>query len=202
MKTTFKAAVTGILAVLLLGMVFVSKASAQCASPGLKMGAMLYGSLEGTNQLRQASFVLTDDREDSDDGIVGFWRVKFVSEGSAGIPDGTVVDNGFVQWHRDGTEIMNSSRVPATGNFCLGVWQRSGPSKYSLNHFALSFDASGNMIGPAQIKEHVTLDHAANQYTGTFTIDQFDTTGKLLAHLAGKITGTRVTVNTTVEDVL
>ena len=60
--------------------------------------------------------------------IVGFWKVKFISEGNSGIPDGTVIDNGFAQWHSDGTEILNSSRPPATSSFCLGVWQKSGPS--------------------------------------------------------------------------
>ncbi len=31
------------------------------------------------------------------------------------------VDNAFVQWHSDGTEIMNSRRPAQDGNFCLGV---------------------------------------------------------------------------------
>ena len=37
---------------------------------------------------------------------------------------------------------------------------------------------------------------------GTFTIDQFDVSGNLLAHIAGKVTATRITVNTPVGDVL
>jgi hypothetical protein len=56
--------------------------------------------------------------------IVGFWHVTFISKGTGFIPDGTVVDMGFSQWHSDGTEILNSSRPPATSNFCLGVWKR------------------------------------------------------------------------------
>lgn len=40
-----------------------------------------------------------------------------------------MLDNGFVQW------IMNSSKPPVTGDFCLGVWQKNGPSSYQLNHF-------------------------------------------------------------------
>jgi hypothetical protein len=47
---------------------------------------------------------------------------------------------GFSQWHSDGTEILNSSRPPATSNFCLGVWEKTGPFAYKLNHFALSSD--------------------------------------------------------------
>src|SRR5260221_14560101 len=58
--------------------------------------------------------------------IVGFWHVKFISKGTGFIPDGTVVDMGFSQWHSDGTEILNSSRPPATSNFCLGVWAKTG----------------------------------------------------------------------------
>ena len=102
------------------------------------------------------------------DGIVGFWKVKFIAEGNAGIPDGTVLDNAFVQWHSDGTEMMNSSRAPVTQSFCMGVWQKTGKSSYELNHFALTFDTSNNFVGPAQVQEDVTLDKKADQYTGTF----------------------------------
>ena len=97
---------------------------------------------------------------------------------------------------------MNSSRDPATGNFCLGVWQKSGPFGYELNHFALSWDPSGNFIGPAQIRETVTLNQRADQYEGTFTIDQYDPSGTLLVHIAGTISAARITVNTAVGDVL
>lgn len=30
---------------------------------------------------------------------------------------------------------MNSLRPPQDGNFCLGVWEQTGRSKYYLNHF-------------------------------------------------------------------
>jgi len=66
-----------------------------------------------------ASLASVPDRE-SDLAIVGFWKVTFVAQGNPGIPDGAVIDFGYAQWHGDGTEILNSSRPPATGNFCLG----------------------------------------------------------------------------------
>jgi hypothetical protein len=53
---------------------------------------------------------------------VGFWKATLVSEGSPGIPDGTVIDAGFAQWHSDGTEILNSPRPAASSNFCLRIW--------------------------------------------------------------------------------
>jgi hypothetical protein len=138
MKTTFKK-VIGTLILLLVGTV----SNAECGyTEGHRAGATQPQSWQGPAQFRPASFLLVADQEGSDDRIVGFWKVKFVSDGSPGIPDGTVIDNAFAQWHSDGTEIMNSSRPPATSNFCLGVWQKSGPSTYKLNHFALSSDLS------------------------------------------------------------
>jgi len=138
-------------------------------------------------------------RDDDRDGnrnaaIVGMWKVQFVSEGTTGIPDGTVIDSAYAQWHSDGTEIMNSGRPPITSSFCLGVWKRTGGATYKLNHFALSWDPTGTVfVGPANIREDVTLDNNGNTFSGTFTIDQFDTNGNTLAHIAGKISAQRVT---------
>jgi len=134
--------------------------------------------------------------------IVGFWHVTFISKGTGFIPDGTIVDMGFSQWHSDGTEILNSSRPPATSNFCLGVWEKTGPSTYKLNHFALSSDLNGNMVGPANIRENVTLGPLGATYSGTFSIDQYDTSGNLLVHIVGEVKATRVTVDTKVSDIL
>jgi len=203
MRSKVRIAFTGTLAVVLLGMVSVSTATAQCALFGWhKTGTIPPQVWQGTSRLTPASLSLAGGQAAADDRIVGFWKVKFVSEGTPGIPDGTVIDNAFVQWHGDGTEIMNSSRPPATGNFCLGVWRKSGPSSYDLNHFGLSSDPGGTLIGPAQIREQVTLDRSGDRYEGTFTIDQYDLSGNPGPHLAGRITATRITVETSVADVL
>lgn len=122
MRSTFKVALTATLAIVLLGVVSVSTATAQC---GLfewhKTAATQPQGWQGMSRLTPVSLSLAAEQAASDDRIVGFWKVKFVSEGNPGIPDGIVIDNGFVRWHGDGTEIMNSSRPPATGNFCMGV---------------------------------------------------------------------------------
>ena len=197
MRTIFKTAITGILAMALHGTVFVSKAIAQCGySQWNPTEALQPLSPEAAVQPEPAALSRTAENEGSEGKIVGFWKFQFVSQGSAGIPDGAVVDNGFTQWHSDGTEITNSFRPPSTGNFCLGVYQQTGSSTYSLNHFALGWDPLGNFIGPVQIREKVTLSHNSNQFTGTFTIDQFNPAGNVLAHVQGQVTGTRITVNT------
>jgi len=197
-----KIAISSTLAIVLLGTVFVSKAVAACrygSSP--TAGAVHPQSWQGPAQLRP-SLLLVADHKEADDRIVGFWKVKFVSEGSAGIPDGTVIDDGYAQWHSDGTEVTNSLFAPATGSVCYGVWEKSGPSSYSLNHFGLGWDANGTFIGPAQVREEIVLNHKANGFEGTFTIDQYDPSGNLLAHIVGRITARRITVNTTIQQVL
>jgi hypothetical protein len=82
-----------------------------------------------------------------------------------------------------------------TGNFCMGVWKKTGRSSYELNHFGLSWDPTGTtLIGPANIKEEVVLD-SENSYSGTFTIDQNDTEGHLRAHISGLVSAQRITAD-------
>jgi hypothetical protein len=129
--------------------------------------------------------------------IVGLWKFEFVSEGSKGVPDGTPIDAGYVTWHADGTELMNSGRAPMTGSFCMGVWKAEGHATYKLNHIALSWDNSGSVfIGPTNIRETVTVNRHGTGYSGKFTLDQYATDEKtLLAHLQGTVTATRITVD-------
>jgi hypothetical protein len=58
------------------------------------------------------------------------------------------------------------------------------------------------MIGPAEIRENVALDKSGNSYSGTFTLDQYDTAGNLLVHIQGNVSATRITVDTKITDIL
>jgi hypothetical protein len=184
---------------IVLGTLCAPWASAQCAYvAGSKVPrAKLQPSYwQKPLQDRSGALLLVSDDDSDGPQIVGLWKVLFVAQGNAGIPDGVVIDFGYSQWHSDGTEILNSgSRPPENSNFCLGVWKKNGGSKYQLNHFALSWQ-NGSFLGPANIRESVVLDHGGNSYSGSFTIDQFDQAGNTLAHVVGKITATRVTVDT------
>jgi hypothetical protein len=135
--------------------------------------------------------------------IVGTWKEHWISEGSEGIPDGTEVDAGYASWHSDGTEInVSGLRAPLTGDVCLGVWKRTGARTYQLNHFGISYDPTGaHLVGPARIQQWLTLDPDGDATSGKFTIDQWDEAGNLLAHVQGKVTGTRVTVETGFQSV-
>lgn len=146
-----------------------------------------------------------DDGDMHDDaGIVGTWRFTFVSDGTSYpvmIPYGAVVDFGTVQWHADGTEFMISGgRPPSSGDVCMGSWEQTGPSTYRLKHIALAWASSDSMpsaspavyVGPAIIREVVTLNHARNAFEGSFTLDQYAKDEvTLLQHISGKVTATR-----------
>lgn len=130
--------------------------------------------------------------------IVGTWKEHWISEGSEGIPDGTEVDAGYAQWHSDGTEAnISGLRAPMTGDVCFGEWIKTGPHTYRMNHFGISYDSTGlNLVGPAHIQQWLTLGPKGNSTSGRFSIDQYDEGGNRLAHVQGKIMGTRVTMDT------
>jgi hypothetical protein len=187
------------LALASLGSVFATQTTANC-------GSAVTATIKPTGIMAEPlpyHFENTAWEKEDESGIVGFWNFSFVAKDSPGIPDSTPIDAGFVQWHRDGTEITNSSRAPITGNFCLGVWEFVGNATFKLNHFGISWDANGNLIGPARIREEVKLNAEGNKYSGTFSIDQYDTKGNLvpMGHVQGQVTGTRINTGTTVQDV-
>ena len=158
---------------------------------------LLFGAVNVSAQTTPSTVKSADVASEQSAGIVGLWDVKFVSVGTPGIPDGTVIDQAYVTWHSDGTEIMNSGRPAISSNFCMGVWKQIGQRGFKLNHFAKSWDmdTGKTFVGPANIKEDVVLNKFGDGYRGTFTINQFDTNGNVLAHITGTVTGERITVD-------
>jgi hypothetical protein len=134
--------------------------------------------------------------------IIGMWRFQLTA------PNGQVVDQGYAQWHSDGTEIQNSGlHAPITSNFCLGVWSEVGNNSYELNHLPLAWDATGQSPANAiQLTENVKLVDP-NHMTGTFklkvyvwsTTDSLDVSPTVpVATVTGYVTATRVTINSMV----
>jgi hypothetical protein len=205
MKTTFQKMVVA-LAMILVGAMLAANANAECLSVGGPRATIRHQSWQGSGALQSGSLLMISDRDD--ESIVGMWHVTFTAKGNAeGPPDGTPLDNALVVWHNDKTEIMNSARPPQDGNFCMGVWEKTGRSRYRLNHFAwLANDTAnapsgiGNPAGPTQIVEDVMLSRDGKHYAGTFTLDAYDASNNLVAHITGVIAATRITINTPETD--
>jgi hypothetical protein len=176
MGYTRKTALAGL--AMLASVALAPSAWAGCGDSAIKQPAAWDGKSDD-NLFRRADYGASS--------IVGMWDFKFIAGGAT-------VDFGYVQWHSDGTELMNSGgRAPATENFCMGVWKQTGPSRYHLNHYALSYDASGALNAKVNIKEDVVVDAKGTSYSGPFTLDVYDpNSGALLQHVAGQVTAQRV----------
>jgi hypothetical protein len=206
MNVTYRV-VTTTLSAAVVGMLLVPAASACGPAQQPASFAMLQLLPDAQNPLALATS--TDLARDlrrassaNSASIVGMWSFQLISQGnttrSPSIADGTQLNFGYIQLHSDGTEIQNSgARSPAQENFCLGVWQKTGPSTYQVNHFALNYDATtGTLLGKIIVVETITVSPGGTALSGTFVETVFDTTGHKTDHLTGQITAQRVTVDT------
>ncbi len=151
------------------------------------------------NEAAGGRFLLTD----FDDGhgpfttapITGRWKFVFTGQGNTGpaaMFNGAQIDAGFVTWHDDGTELMNSGRAPASGSFCMGVWKHVRGQTYRCS----SSDPPTSRT--------ITLDRSQDHYTGSFTLtqDQYDGTNvtdadpkKIAFVVVGVVSATRIEVD-------
>ncbi|HEY3137319.1 MAG TPA: hypothetical protein VGL29_14925 [Blastocatellia bacterium] len=181
--------------VLVIGLfaTFASRADAQCGPQNQRL--LAFAKTFHTTGGRVTTPQSTDDRfgaqlapeASADASIVGLWDVQIII-------DGEVVDEGFDQYHSDGTEILNDTPPPATGNVCLGVYSKTGKRTIKLKHPSWIYDATNTtVVARATILEDITLDSSGNSFTGTFTFQLRDLTGNVLApDVSGQIKGVRI----------
>ena len=124
--------------------------------------------------------------------IVGFWHVLFTSGGQP-------FDEGYDVWHSDGTEILNDNAPPTSanggGNFCMGVYEKTGPGAYKLKHPFWVIDASGNYYAQGVLLEQVVVDKGGNSYSGTFSEVWYDLNGNVIFQANGTLAAQRLTVD-------
>ena len=187
-----------------LALMVIPNARAQCGLPPklVKPSNWNNSHSNGAHVVR-AAFQRPDYDDDGDLSIVGMWHVLFEARTMNGAPVSIPLDNAIVVWHKDGTEVMNSSRPAQDGNFCLGVWDKTGRLKYHLNHIPWGGNdvpdppsGIGNPQSGTQLIEHVTLSPDGNNYSGTFTLTAYDLKGKPTVTFTGVLAAKRITVNT------
>jgi hypothetical protein len=187
MSKTFRAYVRASAAVLFgVGAVSFASSAYACGDEALAHAAALQvGQGNGLFHLAQV------DEANNIHSIVGLWSFKLTSNGQT-------VDFGYQQWHSDGTELLTSAtRAPATGDFCMGVWKQTGPSRFHLNHYPLVVDNNGVLQARVVLKEDVTVDPSGMSFSGMFTQDVYDPTGttKIAPTVTGPVTAQRVLGN-------
>lgn len=194
-----------------LGCAIVPGAAAQCGLPNQPIKPMSWHSLD---QFTSNPLLRTVD-DQSPAPIVGMWHVIFKAKTQNGeaipVPGGVVIDNSVAVWHSDGTEVMNSSRSAQDGNFCLGVWKRTGDRTYFLNHIPWQGNVFDPTVPPgtigmpqagAQIIEKITLDPDGDAFTGTFILRAFDTSGNVYVSFTGNVSAHRITTATSFSSLL
>lgn len=182
--------------------VFVSNAMAGCGDLSSLQGPFVYAQPSALLRTAAAAAAPASasyrGSSGQDPSIVGLWSFQFISKGNASqnIPDGVLLDWGFVQYHSDLTELTNSGGVSG-GGFCMGVYGQTGMLTYELNHYALAHDpTTGALSQIVHLTEQDTLSPSGDSFTGTLVEDVYDPKGNQLAHVTGTVTATRVTVDT------
>jgi hypothetical protein len=192
--------------VLVLAAAVVPSALGQCGiNKNYVKPAAWHPQLGSAHFMRTALFNDDDDRDSP--SIVGMWHVIFTAHtvnGTAIPPDAyPMIDNAMVIFHSDKTEIMESARPPQDGNFCLGVWEKTGAHSYYVNHLPwLGNDTAnapggiGNPTAGAQITERVTVGEDGKHYSGSFTLVAYNLDGSKAVTFTGVISATRITTST------
>jgi hypothetical protein len=166
-------------------------AYAGCASPS---GQSWFSRFQPAARMPQGP---SDDhpgfgqRDARDASIVGFWNVTL------SLDTGELFDQGFEQWHSDGTELLvDNAFPPALGNVCVGVYKQSGPRTYKLRHMTWNWDLAGTNTGWFVLLMTITMD-SGNRFSGTFLTDSYDLSGAVIPslHAEGTVRGSRITVD-------
>lgn len=192
MKSDKQTTVMAAAALATLALLFAPRANA-CGSPNRLLSTRLAAAarLALPSPTDPGNPVTPFPQANADPSPAGLWKTVFQSGGS-------VVMVGFDTWHSDGTELaLDGLFPPATGNVCPGVWVKTGPRTYATVHPAFEYDDAGiNIIAIFIERVQVTISQDGRSFQGTFTWDNYNFNGDLLAgSLAGDVTGTRISAD-------
>ncbi len=176
----FSSTARATLTALVIAAGFAGAANANCVtdrSTGIRQARPIKPKLNlPAKALRSAPHQLDATAPAMEPSISGYWYSQIII-------DDQFAGDGFEVWHADGTQVLNDTSAPSSGNVCFGVWTKTGPYTYTLKHPSWIFDDAGvNAIGIVLIYETVTLSEDGENYSGTTSFDAFDLSGNLLQH--------------------
>jgi hypothetical protein len=144
---------------------------------------------EGSSDQTGSPEALYQEKHDSNITLLGLWKKIYFA-------GGVLNDVGFAQFNGGGTELLNDTAPPNWGsNFCMGAWKRVGARSYDLVHTFFVFDSPAQKPTAIGIeRSHLIVGADGNTFTGTWTQDNYDFSGNVLAgfHVDGTIIGTRI----------
>jgi len=118
-------------------------------------------------------------------GIVGLWLEHYTSNFG---PD----FHTYAQWHNDGLEI--ESPEFSLGQ-CQGTWKQIGARTFQLFHVGwLPGGGPGGSVR-FELRELNTVSVDRNSFDGTYDQKFFDASGNLVLEDAGRLHGTRLSVD-------
>ena len=191
--------------------VILASAHAQCGLPPKPIKPTVW-NLDGSRPHVRAAGFFEDRESKQPPSIVGMWRVTFTAKtmNGASIP-ATVIDNAIVVWHEDKTEIMNSGRPPQDGNFCLGRVGTDGPPQLQAQPLRLGSEqlCSRNLGGGSRTtnRSSALSGDDSSRVRGQALLRRIHigpgtTSGNVTTSFTGVIKATRITVDSTVRDLL
>ena len=127
--------------------------------------------------------------------IVGAWRVTVtIAGGPPFLNLSTFTSDGTVM-----TVFPSPSPAPEGAPYkqefhtpAMGSWVDAGAGKISLIFESLAVDEAANPIGSHVIR--ATVEVTETGWSGPFTLDILDPTGKTIGSVTGVATGARITV--------
>ena len=165
------------------------RAEAACASAAAKAG---FAATKAPGLAAHLNGSDDDSKGGSNGSIVGLWITTFlVGQGPA------IWDQGFEQWHSDGTELNVDNAVPPTlGNVCVGVWKQEGRT-IRLRHFTFNWNPDGTKAGTFTLLMTATVGHGGKSLSGRYVSDSYDLEGNVIPELHGEgvVRATRITAD-------
>lgn len=124
--------------------------------------------------------------------IVGLWDVQVtVNSCASGFPIA-----GFMALHKyelGGTGQVVPATNPASLSAHVMIWNHVSGNDYLMSMKMYRFDGAGNAIGWTVITNEVSINEAADEYTGSGIAEFFDAAGNLVGASCPSLVGTRFT---------